>query len=108
MLEGFAMLHKTIFQYKTDGYRRRGPTPQSKAIIRQLGIEDAVELMGSRFGEEKVALLQQCHVFVHPSRSDGLPATIVEAAALGLPSVSEETNIGDFITAFDAGQSMKA
>ena len=31
-------------------------------------------------------------------------ATIVEAAALGFPSVvSEETNIGDFITAFDAG-----
>jgi len=109
MLEGFAMLHKQFSNTKLmvigDGDQR----PKVEAIIRQLGIEDAVELMGSRFGEEKVALLQQCHVFVHPSRSDGLPATIVEAAALGLPSVvSEETNIGDFITAFDAGQSMKS
>lgn len=109
MLEGFALLHKQFANTKLmvigDGDQR----PKVEAIIKQLGIEDAVELMGSRFGDEKVALLQQCHVFVHPSRSDGLPATIVEAAALGLPSVvSEETNIGDFVTAFDAGHSMKS
>jgi glycosyltransferase involved in cell wall biosynthesis len=74
-----------------------------------LGIEASVTFMGSVFGTDKTRLLQECHVFAHPSRTDGLPATIVEACALGLPCVvSEATNMGEVVERYDAGYQMKS
>jgi len=108
LLKGFALFHLACPHSEMsiigDG-KERGKL-ENMAVDLKIG--NRVHFKGSAFGDEKINLLMQCHVFAHPSRTDGLPATIVEAASLGLPCVvSEATNTGDYITRFDAGYTMK-
>ena len=78
-------------------------------LCEDLRLRTSIEFTGSLFGAEKLKLLQEAEVFAHPSRTDGLPATILEAASLGLPClVSHATNMGGFIDEFDAGCTMKS
>ena len=80
----------------------RAPTERK---IAELGIADRVVLHGSRYGEEKDALLRRMRVFLHPSRNEGMPSAVLEAAAFGVPCiVTEATNIGDYVRAYDAGR----
>ncbi len=107
MLEGFSLFHKkysdSVMLVIGDGKEKS----LMEGMALQLGVKDAVVFTGSLYGEEKILQLKQSHVFAHPSRTDGLPATIVEAASLGLPCVvSAATNTGDYITAYKAGYTM--
>jgi glycosyltransferase involved in cell wall biosynthesis len=73
-------------------------------LVKEEGIADNVVFYGSVFGQEKTDLLKQVHVFAHPSRNEGLPASVLEAAALGLPCVvTRATNTGDVIKKHNAG-----
>jgi glycosyltransferase involved in cell wall biosynthesis len=72
--------------------------------VQLAGIESQVIFYGSKYGDEKLHLLQQCTVFAAPSRNEGLPAAVLEAAALGLPClVTEATNTGLAIHKYNAG-----
>jgi glycosyltransferase involved in cell wall biosynthesis len=51
-----------------------------------LGLESRVRFLGYR--DDVGALLHAADVFVHPSRSEGLPLAIVEAMMVGLPVVA--------------------
>jgi glycosyltransferase involved in cell wall biosynthesis len=63
-----------------------------------------IHLWGSKFGEEKDALLKQMHVFAHPSRNEGLPSSVLEAASLGIPlAITEATNMGDSVRKYKCG-----
>ncbi len=78
-------------------------------LCRELDLAASVIFRGSVFGKAKTRLLRECHVFAHPSRTDGIPASIVEAASLGLPCVvSDGTNMGERVARFDAGYTMKS
>ena len=80
----------------------RAPTERK---IAELGIADRVVLHGSRYGEEKDALLRRMRVFLHPSRNEGMPSAVLEAAAFGVPCiVTEATNIGDYVREYGAGR----
>lgn len=71
-------------------------------------LEEKVLLLGSKFGQEKTELLQQMHVFVHPSRNEGLPISVIEAAGFGIPClVSSFTNVGENIEKYRAGMHIK-
>lgn len=72
--------------------------------IEELGITKNVILWGAKFGKEKDALLQQMNVFLHPSRNEGLPSAVLEAAVLNIPCiVTEATNVGDYVSRHQAG-----
>ena len=58
-----------------------------KAKARELGIEPSVRFVGPSFGDEKDALLRSVDAFVLPSFSEGLPMSVLEAWAYGLPVV---------------------
>lgn len=74
-------------------------------MIVERHLEKNVIVWGSKFGKEKDDLLNQMDVFVHPSRNEGLPSAVLEAAALGIPSVvSVATNVGNFIKKYNAGR----
>jgi glycosyltransferase involved in cell wall biosynthesis len=62
--------------------------PVLAAEIRRLGLEQAVELAGTR--DDVHRCLEAAHVFVLSSRSEGLPLSILEAMAAGLPVVASD------------------
>ncbi|MCA6362152.1 MAG: glycosyltransferase family 4 protein [Bacteroidetes bacterium] len=69
------------------------------------GIQHKVKLWGSRFGNDKTALLKYISVFAHPSRNEGLPASVLEAASLGVPClISEATNLAEAVQNYHAGE----
>lgn len=74
-------------------------------IIQEKGLTNQVVFFGSKFGKHKETLLQNIDVFVHPSRNEGLPTSIIEAAGYGKPCiVSHATNIGSLIETYNAGK----
>ncbi len=73
-------------------------------IIANNNLEQKVVLWGSKFGEEKEELMRKMHIFVHSSRMEGMPTSVLEASNLGIPSVvTRATNIGSYIRKMNAG-----
>jgi len=64
--------------------------PALEELAHQLGIGDRVRFLGTR--SDVPVLLRGFDIFVLPSRFEGLPLTILEAMASGLPVVS--TKVG--------------
>lgn len=68
------------------------------------GVAERVRFVGELFGDAKLARLAACDAFVQPSRTEGMPMSVLEAAALGLACVvSRETNLGEEIERWGAG-----
>src|SRR5262249_9884403 len=63
-----------------------GLRPQLEIMATELGIQDSVEVLGSR--SDVVDLLQQAWGFVLPSRNEGMPNALLEAMACGLPCIA--------------------
>lgn len=61
------------------------PTAQLSALAQKLNITEHIRFFGQR--RDVPRLLQGCDVFVFPSTSEGLPVSVVEAQAAGLPVV---------------------
>jgi glycosyltransferase involved in cell wall biosynthesis len=81
-----------------------GEVEKLTQMIEAKKLENKVVLWGSKFGSEKDELMSQMDVFAHPSRNEGLPAAILEASAMGIPSVvTKATNIGQFIKRYNCG-----
>jgi glycosyltransferase involved in cell wall biosynthesis len=57
-----------------------------EAELEQLGLGDSVRLLGDR--SDVPPLLAEADVFVCSSRSEGMPVSIIEAMAVGLPVVA--------------------
>lgn len=72
--------------------------------VREHGLESRVHFTGALFGEEKCSMLASFDLFVHPSRHEGLPGAVLEAAALGRPLlVTPGTNLDTDVAHFNAG-----
>jgi glycosyltransferase involved in cell wall biosynthesis len=65
----------------------RGSRERLAELARQVGVDGRVEFPGPIFGTEKLDVLSGADVFVHPSRWEGLPFSVLEAAACGVPGV---------------------
>ena len=64
-----------------------------------------ITCFGAKFGIDKDLLIVKMDVFVHPSRNEGLPSAVIEAASFGIPSiVSEATNVGEYIVKYNCGR----
>jgi glycosyltransferase involved in cell wall biosynthesis len=81
-----------------------GSTPYLRKTIRQLGIEEQVEIIGPVDEASKWRILSEADYLVFLSRYDGPPRPIREAIVAGLPVlVSPETNMGKLVEQFGAG-----
>ena len=67
------------------GWDDGGLLDAARQQVRDLGLADHVDLPGALFGEAKHATFAAAHAFVLPSRSEGLPISVLEAWAYGLP-----------------------
>jgi len=63
-----------------------------------------VDFVGARYDQEKFDYLNRVDCFTQPSRNEGFPISVLEAASMSKPClVSEETNVGSFIRQHEAG-----
>jgi glycosyltransferase involved in cell wall biosynthesis len=60
--------------------------PLFESMIRERGLADRVRLLGQR--QDIPALLASCDVFVLPSTREGLPLSVLEAMAAGVPVIA--------------------
>jgi glycosyltransferase involved in cell wall biosynthesis len=60
-------------------------------LIRELGVADAVELVGPYARDDAPALLQRADILLHPKVNDPCPTTVLEAMACGVPVVYSAT-----------------
>ena len=72
-----------------------------KNLIKELGLQNRVFLLGHVGHVDLPKYLKACDIFIRPSRSEGMGCSFVEAMAAGLPLIAtQEGGIADFL--FDA------
>ncbi len=69
------------------GEEDTGITERVRAELEQQGIESRVELVGPAVGEAKFRWLRKADIFVLPSYAEGVPISMLEALAAGLPAI---------------------
>ncbi|MEQ8172137.1 MAG: glycosyltransferase [Candidatus Eremiobacterota bacterium] len=108
LLKGYAILAKN-FKKKLPLLIIAGPDfrddlAKLKILAHNLGISDSVKFEGPLFGQDKITLLQQAQIFIHTSRWEGMPFSVLEALALGKPVlVTPETNLAGYVEKYNAG-----
>lgn len=104
LLQAFAQLQQILPTAQLWIIGKGNDNAQLLQMAQRLGIVDNISFWGSKFGQEKDELLRQLSVFAHPSRNEGLPTAVLEAAALGIPCVvTQATNMGSYVQQYDAG-----
>lgn len=74
------------------------------AMINRMNIRDYIEVFGPVYEEQKQELLSNSDIFIHTSRWEGMPISVLEALSYSIPViVSEETNISDYVKNYNAG-----
>ena len=66
--------------------------PALERITHELKLDDNVRFLGEMTKEQVREILWQTDIFINPSHSEGLPRSVLEAAAAGLPIIA--TDVG--------------
>lgn len=73
-------------------------------LVSEAGLGDRIVFHGALYGADKERIMASADLFVHTSRWEGMPFSIIEALQEGVPVVvTPETNMGDLIEEYDAG-----
>lgn len=82
-----------------------GNREQLETMVITAGLQDRVIFHGEKHGPDKLALLNKMDVFVHPSRWDVLPTSILEAAAYRKPLLlTKATGFAEAVLHYGSGQ----
>ena len=65
-----------------------GEVEKNKQLAEELGIADRCEFHGWVTGDEREALFERAAVYCLPSKNEGLPMSVLEAMARGIPTVA--------------------
>jgi glycosyltransferase involved in cell wall biosynthesis len=72
--------------------------PQAERWVKELGIEEAVDLLPPQSRMQMAGLFRQSQVAVSPSEHDGTPNTLLEAMACGcFPVAGDIESVGEWI-----------
>lgn len=84
------------FVFAGDGYIDR-----YRELAVELGVDDKCDFFGWVSGEDKERLFSQAGIFCLPSKNEGMPMSLLEAMAHGIPSVC--TKVGGVPQVIDDG-----
>lgn len=108
LLEGFNMFLK---QGNSGKLWLIGDGPSRKKLelyVQKNLLENHVTFFGHLHGEEKLNKVKNMDLFVHSSRSEGIPNSVLEAAALRVPLLlSDGTNMLEDVEKWGAGLTLK-
>lgn len=77
-------------------------------LVKENNCKDRVVFMGAHYGKDKLNRISNMNLFCHPSRSEGSPTAVLEAAALKRPLlVSTATNVGELVEQYKGGIHLK-
>lgn len=65
----------------------RGGRATVGALVRELGLENSVELKTRVSGAEKAELMAKCSAYIHPSRWESCSIMLLEMLSIGAPSL---------------------
>lgn len=103
LLAAFKLLREELGEQNIDcRLMVAGEGPQRDDLERQiveLGLTESVRLLGNR--SDVAALLAECDMFVLSSIAEGMPLTLLEAMAAGLPVVA--TDVGGVASVVEQG-----
>ena len=78
-------------------------------IRRDLPYPELLEVAGPFYGNSKWTELAKLDLLIQPSRTEGMPNTVLEAMSAGVPcAVTPNTNVGDLIIKAQAGWVVRA
>jgi len=90
-------------QARLHGPDWRGGKSRAWQLVRELGIDDYVQIGPPLYGPEKWAALRSCGLFIFPSRWEGQGLMALEAAAAAAPLVvTSTTSVGRQLAAAQA------
>lgn len=65
-----------------------GDVDQVRENVSKMGLKEHVAVPGWIAGEEKTRIFKSCDIYALPSYNEGLPGSILEAMAVGVPIIS--------------------
>lgn len=94
LVEAFARLNKEVpcTRLVLVGNYERILDPVSDETQRLIDTSDAIEAVGPRRGDDLVRAYAEADCFVMPSYREGFPNVVLEAGAMGLPSIVTDIN----------------
>jgi glycosyltransferase involved in cell wall biosynthesis len=92
LIRTFAQIADKYPEYTVEIYGAGPLHDELEQLIHLVGMESRVFLMGRK--NEVQQYIQDASVFVLPSNSEGMPNALLEAMALGLPSIATDCPIG--------------
>jgi len=81
---------------------------QAIALVRRLGLEDAIDLLGPYTRDSAPALMRRADLLLHPKYNDPCPTVVLEAMASGLPVVYSASGGVPELVGEDAGVGVPA
>jgi poly(glycerol-phosphate) alpha-glucosyltransferase len=89
LLQGWSTVQRDAkrsgWQLVIAGWDQDGHEQELRALASTLGLNESAHFVGPQFGELKAACFHAAGAFILPSVSEGLPMTVLEAWAYGLP-----------------------
>lgn len=83
---------------------RTGNRSDVEKLVNEAGISDIINVHGAAYEKEKQLILEKADFFVHTSRYEGMPMSVLEALSYGLPCVvTRGTNMTEEIDKYSAG-----
>lgn len=81
-----------------------GSAEDAIKLVKEKNIEDIVGVNGAVFGAEKEKVLLDADFFIHTSRFEGMPMSVLEALSYGLPClVTQGSNMREDVDNYNAG-----
>ena len=89
VIKALAKLNNPNIKYYLIG---QGKGKKIRKLIKKKSLQSNVEIIGSLSHQELLEKLSSMDIYIHPSLTEGMPRTILEAMSLGLPVTG--TNVG--------------